>query len=88
MARDFWLVLSTSAQIPGGLMVSIAVLLTLLSFVIVCMCVHTVRRWEVCLQSRLQKRVARKKVGRLEHVKGEGEGGELGEVGRREREGS
>ena len=28
-----------------------------------------------------------KKVGRLEHVREEGEGGELGEVGRREREG-
>ena len=69
-------------------MVSMAVLLTLLSFVIVCMCVHTVRRREVCLQSRLQKRVTRKKVGRLEHVREEGEGGELGEVGRREREGS
>ena len=70
-------------------MVSMAVLLTLLSFVIVCMCVHTVRRREVCLQSRLQKRVTRKKVGRLEHVREEGEGGELGEVGRRrEKEGS
>ena len=44
--------------------------------VCVCVCVHTVRRREVCLQSRLQKRVTRKKVGRLEHMREEGEGGE------------
>ena len=69
-------------------MVSMAVLLTLLSFVIVCMCVHTVWRREVCLQVKIAKE-GDKKVGRLEHVREEGEGGELGEVGRRrEKEGS